>query len=190
MAWTLHWAAFNGVNTLEYTRRFPENKYVLPVAGETRPEVLRLFGELYALLYEGLSTPYLLCASKILEHILGLLFFHNPALGRSNVDDPAPITQAIQFMRQHLNRPIELAELAHAANLSITHFSRVFKEQTGYSPIDYFIHLKVQRACQYLSTTEHPIKQVAGFVGYEDSSYFSRVFRKVMGTTPEKYRKS
>jgi AraC-like DNA-binding protein len=190
MAWTLHWAAFNGVNTLEYTRRFPENKYVLPVAGETRPEVLRLFGELYTLLFEGLSTPYLLYASKILEHILGLIFFHNPALGRSSVDDPAPITQAIQFMRQHLNRPIELAELAHAANLSVAHFSRVFKKQTGYSPIDYFIHLKVQRACQYLSTTEHPIKQVAGFVGYEDSSYFSRVFRKVMGTTPEKYRKS
>jgi AraC-like DNA-binding protein len=188
--WTIHWAAFNGANAMEYARRLPDHRHVLPVAAKTGPEVLRLFAELYTLLYEGLSTPYLIYASKIVEHILGLLFFHNPALGRANVGNPAPVTQAIQFMRQNLNQPIELSRLAHAANFSVTHFSRIFKEKTGYSPIDYFIHLKIQRACQYLTTTEQPIKQIASFVGYEDSAYFSRVFRKVMGTTPEQYRKS
>jgi AraC-like DNA-binding protein len=188
--WTLHWVAFNGANALEYARRLPDNQNVLPVAVEIRPEVLRLFGDVYTLLYEGLSTSYLIYASKMLERILGLLFFHNTALGRSSIGDSDVVTRAIQFMRQQLHRTVELSELAKSANLSITHFSRVFKEKTGYSPIDYFIHLKIQRACQYLTTTNQPIKQIASFVGYDDSAYFSRAFRKVMGTTPEKYRKS
>lgn len=188
--WTLHWAAFNGPNAMEYTRQLPQNQNAAPVAPEIRSEILQLFAKLYALLEEGLSTSYLICASKILEHILGLLFFHNPALHGVKAGGPDPATRAIQHMQQRLHQPMELAQLARSVNLSPTHFSRVFKEKTGCSPIEYLIRLKIQRACQHLNTTEHSIRKIAEYVGYEDSAYFSRIFKKVMGTSPEQYRKS
>ena len=166
--WTLHWVAFNGVNAMEYARQLPANRYAIPVGHQTKAEVLGLFAKLYAILCEDVSTPHLLCASKIVELILGLLFFHNPALRAGRWGAPDATTRAIQHMRQRLNGTVQLAELARRANLSVTHFSRMFKQRTGYSPVDYFIRLKVQRACQYLSSTDHPIKAIADYLGYED----------------------
>ena len=57
-------------------------------------------------------------------------------------------------------------------------------------PIDYFLHLKMQKACQLLFSQDMKIKQVALQLGYEDQYYFSRIFKKYMGMSPEQYRVS
>jgi AraC-like DNA-binding protein len=186
--WSLHWAAFNGPNALEYTRQLPPNRYAIPVAPETRAEVLQLFAKLDALLHQEVSIPHLICASKIVELVLGLLLYHNPALRARHAAESDAIGRVIQFMRQRLGTSVEHAELAHSAGLSPKHFSRIFKRRTGYAPVDYFIRLKVQRACQYLSANDDLIKTVAANLGYDDVAYFSRVFRKVMGSSPQEYR--
>jgi YesN/AraC family two-component response regulator len=54
--------------------------------------------------------------------------------------------------------------------------------------VDYFIHLKIQRACRLLDTTALPVGLVGARVGYEDPYYFSRIFRRVMGYPPRRYR--
>jgi AraC family transcriptional regulator of arabinose operon len=188
--WSLHWAAFNGPNALEYTRQLPPNRYSIPVAPETRAEVLELFARLDALLYDEVSTPHLICASKMLELMLGLLLYHNPAFRAQHAAQSDAIARAMQFMRQRLGTSVEHAELARQTGMSPNHFSRLFKRRIGYAPVDYFIRMKVQRACQYLSTSDDLIKTVASNLGYNDVAYFSRVFRKVMGTSPQKYRAS
>ena len=58
------------------------------------------------------------------------------------------------------------------------------------SPIEYFIHLKMQKACQLLYTEDSRVKQIAALLGYDDPYYFSRLFKKYMNTSPETYRKS
>jgi len=55
--------------------------------------------------------------------------------------------------------------------------------------MDYFIRLRLHRACQLLDTTELSIAQIAARVGYDDSFYFSRHFKAVHGMTPSQYRK-
>ena len=55
-------------------------------------------------------------------------------------------------------------------------------------PIDYFIHLKMQKACQLLYADGVKIKAVASDLGYDDPYYFSRIFKKYIGTSPEQYR--
>ena len=92
-------------------------------------------------------------------------------------------------MQSHLSGELHLEELARTANLSKYHFSKRYKELTGYSPIQHFIHLKMERACYLLDISSQPISQIANSLGYDDAHYFSRLFKKVTGLSPREYRK-
>ena len=73
-------------------------------------------------------------------------------------------------------------------SLSASHFSSLFRKATGMSPMDYFIHLKLQKACLLLYSSSIKIKDVALAVGYEDPYYFSRLFKKYLKLSPDQYR--
>jgi AraC-like DNA-binding protein len=98
------------------------------------------------------------------------------------------IEQTIAYMTQHLNKPLPVARLAALANISPSHFFALFKRHTGCAPIDYFIRLRMRRACDLLSTTSLSVKEVAGVLGYDDQFYFSRVFKSVNRVAPSEYR--
>jgi AraC-like DNA-binding protein len=83
---------------------------------------------------------------------------------------------------------LTLEEIARQVNLSPSHFSFIFKKKTGFSPIEYFNHLKIQKACQYLLFTDLRIKEISSELGIDDQYYFSRLFTKVMGFAPNDYR--
>jgi AraC-like DNA-binding protein len=91
-------------------------------------------------------------------------------------------------MRQHLSEPLQVATLAACAGTSPSHFFVLFKRFTGSPPIDYFIRLRMQRACRLLDLGLLPVKDVAAAVGYEDPFYFSRVFKSVLRIAPSHYR--
>jgi AraC-like DNA-binding protein len=91
-------------------------------------------------------------------------------------------------MKQHLNQTLKLDALSAVASLARSQYTALFKQQTGYAPIDYFIRLKMHRACQLLDTTQSSVKVIAASLGYEDPLYFSRVFRTVNETSPQAYR--
>ncbi len=91
-------------------------------------------------------------------------------------------------MQQHVDRMLTLAEIAAAANLSVSHCAAVFRKKTGHSIIEYFNQLKVQKACQYLQFTDLRVKEIADRLGIEDPFYFSRLFTRIAGMSPAKYR--
>jgi YesN/AraC family two-component response regulator len=95
---------------------------------------------------------------------------------------------AIDYMQQHVSGKLTLSEMAAHVNLSASHFAAVFQKHTGFAPIEYFNHLKIQRACQHLQFTNERIKEISAAVGIEDSYYFSRLFKKMIGISPALYR--
>lgn len=99
------------------------------------------------------------------------------------------IEDSIFFMKENIQKKLTLKELSRKAGLSPSHFSFKFYKKTGRSPMDYLIHLRIQRACQFLDNSELRIGEVSEKVGYEDNFYFSRIFKKIMGVSPVKYRK-
>jgi AraC-like DNA-binding protein len=83
---------------------------------------------------------------------------------------------------------LSLHELSAHYNYSPSRFSSLFKQKTGYAPIDYFIQMKMQKATQLLDFTNKPIKDIASIFGFDDPYYFSRRFKKIIGMSPKKYR--
>jgi transcriptional regulator GlxA family with amidase domain len=98
------------------------------------------------------------------------------------------IDEVVNYMVRNLNKPITVSILAALARTSPSHFFALFKRQMGRAPIEFLIHMKVQRACELLDTTDFSIKEVAASLGYDDQFYFSRVFKSVIQLAPTQYR--
>jgi AraC family transcriptional regulator of arabinose operon len=83
-----------------------------------------------------------------------------------------------------------IEDLAKQCGISVSHYSRLFHQRTGSSPINYFNMLKIQSSCQHLYFTDRSIKEIAIALGFDDQYYFSRLFTKLIGVSPLKYRKT
>lgn len=84
---------------------------------------------------------------------------------------------------------VNLASIASEAGYSKYHYIRLFKQQTGMTPWQYLLSLKMQRACRQLTGTGLPIGQIAAGLGFGDANYFSRAFRRIIGLSPQSYRR-
>ncbi len=125
----------------------------------------------------------------IFYHFLSSLLYEDKFNSAEKKNQPDMIDQTIELMQKKTHTVVSLQEFATFAGLSISHFSAVFRQRTGYSPIEYFNHLKIQRACQYLLLTNMTVKETSTHLGIDDPYYFSRMFSKLMGISPLEYRK-
>lgn len=91
------------------------------------------------------------------------------------------------FDNNYMNN-VSLDDMSRNMYLSSVYISKVFKEKTGESPINYLINLRLEKAKDLLISTESPIKSIAQAVGYSDAYYFSKLFKKYYGHSPYKYR--
>ena len=96
---------------------------------------------------------------------------------------------AIQYIRANIGKPVTLDELAKVAKLSPYYFSHCFKRQSGFSPMEYVINTRVDRAKILLARTSKSVEEIAYEVGYSSSSSFINLFVKREGVSPARYRK-
>lgn len=94
----------------------------------------------------------------------------------------------VNYMKQHLQENLTLTQIAREAGLSESYLNAIFKESTQSAPMDYYINMKMKRACDLLGTTDLRIYQVAQSLGYDNQYYFSRAFKKVLGMSPKAYK--
>jgi AraC-like DNA-binding protein len=104
--------------------------------------------------------------------------------------DRARLDVAVEAMKSGLRGSVTVGALAEAAQMSASHFNRLFKRYTGYSPMDYLRALRVQKARELLADPGLSIKEVAGLSGFGDPFVFSKTFRRVDGLTPSAYREA
>jgi AraC-like DNA-binding protein len=136
----------------------------------------------------GYSIENLCNASFCLYHLIATFLFPDKHIPTGSNVEPDIITRTIINMKENLGNRLTVEDMAKKHQLSSSHFSNIFHKATGMPPIDYFIHLKMQRACQLLYMNENKIKSIAMSLGYDDPFYFSRVFKKNMGISPEQYK--
>lgn len=98
------------------------------------------------------------------------------------------IQEAIRFIGDNFDQDINLEAVAGYVHLNTQYFSRYFKSQTGINFTDYLSSLKIKKAKEMLIHTNKNITEISMSLGYADSSYFSKVFLKAVGMTPNKFR--
>lgn len=96
--------------------------------------------------------------------------------------------QVVQLLRDNPARPWSVPELAAAVHLSPSQLRRVFVEAFGKAPIAYLTMVRIERMANLLRSTELPIKQIAGEVGWADADFAARQFRRGLGVSPRAYR--
>lgn len=92
------------------------------------------------------------------------------------------------YIDQNYNNEITLSSILEALNISSYYMSHTFKEMTGYSPIQYIMRRRIGEAQTLLITTKYSITMIATMVGYDNSSYFNKIFTKSVGMSPKRYR--
>ncbi len=187
--WTIYWVHLAG----------PKLPAVFRVLGLGRerallhpghdPALPTVFEKLLAVLADGYTPDNLLSSSMLLGQIVThLAVARHRVRNRQSSHSEERIKRVIDMMHANLAGQLRVEDLARLANLSPSHLTAVFKKHTGFTLMDFFVRLKIQRACFLLDTTEYSIKDVAGELGFDDPLYFSRCFRRIHACSPTQYR--
>lgn len=105
-------------------------------------------------------------------------------------DDPDIdyINLARKYMRENLSRSLSMEDVAKEVGMGYSKFRKVFRNYTGFSPAQYFINLKLEKAKDYLSNTHLSCKEIAFRVGFDSAAYFNKIFHQRHNITPLEFR--
>lgn len=101
---------------------------------------------------------------------------------------PGVVEETISYLTEHLEEPIRLEELSQRVNLSPFYFSRLFKRETGFSPHEYLVRARMDRARYLLKSTGLTVKEIAFSTGFSSECGFCTTFKKWCASTPSQYR--
>jgi len=186
--WSIYWIHFDGLVAENlYTRYYSICNWcnVIPFSNER----VQLFNQIYEIFKSNYIAPQMeygnilglnFISSFIFNEIDQTVNFHN----KNNLVDTI-----VDFLIENLDKPLKSNEIAEEFNFSPSYLFALFKKSTGYSLIQFFNLKKVQKACEYLNYTELSIKEISHRVGFQDPLYFSRLFKKYMGSSPRSYKK-
>lgn len=107
--------------------------------------------------------------------------------------DPAfstNVAKAVTFLNSNYKRPIYLDEVAKYCSMSKNTLLRNFRRMMGCSPMEYLLQIRLANACSMLLNTSFRVGEIAEQCGVEDTAFFSRIFKKKLGRTPNEYRQS
>lgn len=187
--WTIYWVHFKGeiaTYVVDLITNHSQNYLPYLAYNENR---IKLFEEIYANFEMGYSADNLRYVNMIFYHFLSSLLYEEKYNQAGRAQEKDAITTTIELMQGKIKTNLTLNDFAIHSHLSVSHFCTLFKERTGFSPVEYFNHLKIQHACQEMIFTKKAIKEIADDLGFSDQYYFSRMFSRFMGTSPSEYRK-
>lgn len=152
------------------------------------------------LLIEGYERILGLYASPLLRHHFGLMVadlltrvetivYSSVKAEQTGTREDETIETIKHFLHSNRGRPVTLRETAEFAHLTPNYLCRLFKEHSGETPMGYLQGVRMREAESLLSLTDLPVYAISEKLGYEEPSYFARVFRSVYGESPQLYRK-
>jgi len=132
---------------------------------------------------DGIETMFQ--SSMRIYHIFEYLL----APKTQQIQGDTPIERTIRHIRSNFGKDITLDELADIANLSSFYYAHCFKQQTGFSPMEYVINTRLEHTKILLVRTTKTVAEIAYEVGYSSSSSLINMFVKRVGISPKQYRR-
>lgn len=186
--WTIYWAHFKGVQSPSFASMLSAQFKEFVSYSPFLEERIRIFDSIYNALASGYSLDNLAYSSISFSYFLSSFSHLDKFASAHHIVEKDAVDLSIEYMQNNLHIALTLEQIASSINLSVSHYSSLFKKKTGYSPVVYFNHLKIQHACQYLQFTTLRVNQIATKLGFDDPYYFSRIFTRIMGVSPVEYR--
>jgi AraC family transcriptional regulator len=101
---------------------------------------------------------------------------------------PASLRKVVELVHAKMESELTLREMAESANLSVAHFSQMFRKSTGESPHQFVLRQRVERGMEMLRAPEARVLDVAIACGFKTEQHFARMFRRLCGASPTQYR--
>ena len=98
------------------------------------------------------------------------------------------LRRVTDYIREHLDQHLTLAQLGAVVYMSPYHFARLFQHSTGLPPHRFVVRARIDHAATLLAAPELSITQISRVVGFRTPSHFATVFHRIMGVTPSEYR--
>ena len=184
-----YWAHFDGTEVAQILGKCKiECGKIYRLKENNFGDIQRLFGEIFneCIFLDNFYQE--MCSIKIREILIALSrtirkndFTYDISKNR--------FKNSIQHLHANLSSNIKVSELAKMESLSESRYRALFKRIFGISVVNYITNLRISHAADLLNTTTLSCAEIAGISGYDDSHYFSRVFKKETGESPGHYRK-
>jgi len=167
--------------------KFINNNY--PISHDLKNTINSFIEEI-----KGKDTGYQLVLEKLVGQMVIYLLREldsnlNKITSKFNTTDKKSIDKAIYFIKNNFDKEFSLDEIAAKANYSPYHFIRVFKAETGKTPFQYLLEIKIAKAKELLNKSSKPITEICYDCGFNNRSHFSVIFKRKTGNTPSSYRK-
>jgi len=191
---TIHWAYCDAMAARYPTVRLHPNR-ALVISGDGQRLVMAGGGSSWHDLTLYLIARLLGVEEAMQVAKLNLLDWHHvgqqpfAALTRARQREDATIAKCQEWVALNYDQDAPVAAMANLSGLPERSFKRRFLQATGMSPMEYVHTVRLEEAKHVLETSDMPIEAVANEVGYEDASFFGRLFRRKVGLTPALYRK-
>ena len=114
----------------------------------------------------------------------------NPLLDNREQETNADFANIVKFLNEHINENISLERLTKEFSVNRNKLNELFLRETSLTCLNYLTKIRIDLAKIMLANTEITITEIAQRVGYSDSNYFARTFKKQTGSSPSEYRKN
>lgn len=187
--WTNYWIHFQGKHSRDYSPKLNTVINLSPSSNSRIGDRLKIFEEILQCVENSTTRKNIVYANVLLKQFLTSVTLLQQFRQFNEIDKDELFWKAKSILHSRINGQISLKDVAASCNCSISNLNKVFKRETNTSPINYFLGLKMQRACRLLAHSALRIKEIASSLGFEDPYYFSRLFTKYIGVSPRQYRK-
>nr|WP_319269267.1 AraC family transcriptional regulator [uncultured Draconibacterium sp.] len=187
--WSIYWLHFEGERSAGFKDYYGRVIKIKQSSKSRIDDRIKQFDECLTALESGFSRENINYANLSLNALLASFFYIETYRAVKGHRGTNPVDQAIIFMQQNINKTIKISDISNHVKLSESHLTKIFRNKTGTSPMDYFINLKMQEAIRLLISQSLKIKEVAYRLGYSDQYYFTRIFTKHIGSSPGTFTK-
>ncbi len=191
--WYIYWAHFKGSKAPYIYERLQGTIPIPPDENSRIDDRLSFFDELLNAMDLKMDDDTINYVSMSFHHLISsmiyLPIYRQVKYGSEKRQNMFFIGFATHYMNENIEKKLTLKDVARYCGYSESYISRLFHQELNDSPINYFIRLKMERACKLLVNTDMKINHISFKLGFNDPYYFSRIFTKTVGMSPRKYRK-